>query len=91
MDSIKDIIPRVIAPLGQGQASPSDIAGEWQRLSGGKTSSAASFKDGTLTIHVDCGARAVKMNAEKARYVEELNKKSLGVKIIKFKVGKVSS
>jgi hypothetical protein len=90
MDSIKDIIPRVISPLSSGTASSSDIVAEWQRLSGGvQTSSVAAFKNGTLIIHVDCSARAVKMNLSKAGYIKELNKKSLAVKDIRFKVAKI--
>ena len=90
MDSIKDIIPRVIAPLSAGQASGRDIAQAWRRLCGdGRTSGVAAFNNGCLTVHVDCAARRVKMDAQKADYLEALNKKDLHVTDIRFKVGKV--
>ena len=90
MDAIKDIIPRVIAPLSKGEANPSDIAKQWDRVSGGgKTSSVAAFKDGCLTVHVDCSARVVKMNLRKADYLEELSGKHPQIKSIRFKVGKI--
>jgi hypothetical protein len=90
MDSIKDIIPHVIAPLSKGQSTHSDIAGEWQRLCGeGKTSSVQDLKEGVLTVHVDCSARLVKMNLNKARYLEELSGKHPQIKSIRFKVGKI--
>ncbi len=91
MDSLKDIIPRVIAPLSRKEANPSDLAQTWQRVSGGgKTSTVVAFKDGILTVHVDCSARMVKMNSLKEQYLEELSGKHPQIKNIRFKVGKVT-
>jgi len=93
MDAIKNIIPRVIAPLAGGKAASSDIAQQWERMAGGrsmaKTSGIASFKDGILTIHVDCSARLVKMNLSKADYLDGMQSKNPQVKDIRFKVGKI--
>ena len=91
MDAIKDIIPRVIAPLAEGRSKSADIAQEWRRISGGgKNSSVTAFKDGCLTVHVDCGARLVKMNLNKADYLDELKSKNPQIKDIRFKVGKIT-
>ena len=91
MDAIKDIIPRVIAPLSAGKTNPSGIAQSWRRLcSDPKTSGIAGLKDGCLTVHVDCSARMVKMNMAKADYLDELKSKHPEVKDIKFKVGKIT-
>lgn len=90
MDSIKDIIPRVIAPLSKGQANPSDIMADWKRLSGGgETSSVNSMKDGCLTIHVDCGARLMKMRMQEGEYLKDMQKNNPQIRAIKFKVGKI--
>jgi hypothetical protein len=91
MDAIKDIIPRVIGPLGDGRATPSQIAQQWQRLSGAhKATSIASLKQGCLTIHVDCSARLVKMNADKDEYLAKLRQNHPEITEIRFKVGKVT-
>jgi len=90
MDAIKDIIARVIGPLADGKSANSDIAQSWQRIAGaGKASSVAGFKDGILTVHVDCSARLVKMNLNKADYLDEIRSKNPQVKDIRFKVGKI--
>ena len=90
MDAIKDIIPRVIAPLSNGQTSQMDMVEAWKRLAGtNKGTSLAGFKDGCLTVNVDCAARLVKMNAQKADYLDDLKAKLPQVKDIRFKVGKV--
>ena len=92
MDAIKDIIPRVIAPLAEGRLRTTDIAQEWRRIAGaGKNSGVAAFKDGCLTVHVDCGARLVTMNLNKADYLDEMQSKNPQVKDIRFKVGKIFS
>ncbi len=90
MDAIGDIIPRVIAPLAQGNLNPTGLAQMWERLYG-KTegAAAAEFKDGCLTVHVDCSARLVRMNAQKANYLAELSQKNPKIKALRFKVGKV--
>jgi hypothetical protein len=89
MDSIKDIIPRIIAPLSQGQANAMNVGEAWKRLYGGdKGSSAVGYKEGCLTVHVDCAARLVKMNLNKAEYLEELKKRYPQMTNIRFKVGK---
>ena len=90
MDTIKDIISRVIAPLAAGQSQTDGIAQQWRRIYGeGKQSSVASFKDGVLIVHVDCAARLVKMNLSKLEYLEELKLKNPMTKAIRFKVGKI--
>lgn len=90
MDAIKDIIPRVIAPLSEGKTQSMDIAERWQRACGdGKNARAVSFKDGILTVHVDCSARIVHMNTYKADYTAKLNQEEPKVKDIRFKVGKI--
>ena len=89
MDTIKDIIPRVMGPLSSGKANHAGIAQEWERLSGGANSAVAAFKDGCLIVHVDCGARVVKMNLNKKDYLESLNRKNFQIKEIRFKVGKI--
>lgn len=91
MNTIKDIIPKVIGSLSQGKPGAPGIAEEWQRLSGGgKTSSVFELKDGCLTVHVDCSARLVKMNAQRQEFLEALSQKHPEIKNIRFKVGKIS-
>ena len=90
MDAIKDIIPRVIGPLSKKEITPGDIVAAWQRLAGGtKTSCVAAFKDGYLTIHVDSATRLMKMNLQKADYLDDLKSKWPDIKDIRFKVGKI--
>ena len=90
MDTIKDIIARVIEPLSSGRNRPHDIGHQWQRLAGGtKTSAAVELKDGILTVHVDCAARLVKFNGLKEQYLEEMQSKNPGITNIRFKVGKI--
>ena len=83
MDSIKDIIPRVIAPLAAGKADFAGIVRQWPGTS------IAAFKDGLLTVHVDCAARAVRLGQGKAKYLEALQKKNPQIKDIRFKVGRI--
>ena len=90
MDAIKDIIPRIIAPLSKGQSNSVDIVSAWNRIYGNdKGSSVVELKDGCLIVHVDCSARLVKMNMQKMEYLEELKTKYPLIKDIRFKVGKI--
>jgi hypothetical protein len=90
MDAIKDIIPRVIAPLADGKSNSADVARAWQMLGEEvKKSSAQAFKDGCLIVHVDSAARVVRMNLNKQSYLKALNAKKLNIKDIRFKVGKI--
>ena len=77
-------------PLSQGKGSPTDIAREWRNL-GTEGSCVAALKDGRLIVHVDCSGRMVKMNLNKALYLEELQKKNLQIKEIRFKVGPLTA
>jgi hypothetical protein len=90
VDTIKDIISRVMGPMASGQGGQDGIAGQWQRLSGNsKTSSVAGCKDGVLTVHVDCAARVMKLNLDKERFIQEMSKNHPEIKNIKFKVGRI--
>ena len=88
MDAIKNIIPRVIAPLADGKSVSGDIAQHWLRVAGAGTG-IASFKDGILTVHTDCSARLVKMKLNKSDYLDEMHSKNPQVKDILFRVGKI--
>ena len=91
MDSIKDIIPRVIAPLSSGKYKAAELGQWWQRHYGGnKNTSAALVKDGSLTVHVDCAARRVKMEVEREEYLKHVQDQFPGIKQINFKVGKIT-
>lgn len=91
MESIKNIIPQVIKPLSSGNGGQASVADLWHRLYGPeKTTSVVEFKDGCLTVHVDCSARLVKLNLNKTLYLEELSRKNPDIKNIRFKVGKIT-
>lgn len=90
MENIKDIIPKVIAPLSEGKMGLGGIVEAWQRLGTPKTSSVEALKDGCLTIHVDSAARRVRMELEKDEYLRVLNKTHPEIKAIRFKVGKIT-
>ncbi len=90
MDSIKDIIPHVIAPLSRGSQAPSDVGLWWQRHYGyAKKTAAVGLKEGTLTIHVDCAARRVKMEMERNDYLKHVRSVFPAVEKIYFKVGRI--
>lgn len=90
MDSIKDIIPRVIGPLSKKEGQPTDMVEAWQRLSGhAKTSCIAGYKDGQLIIHVDSATRMMALNGQKQDYLDDLRSKWPEIKDIRFKVGKI--
>ncbi len=91
MDTIKDIIQRVIAPLAEGKGNSSDVAESWARLAGEKNKTCITgFKEGCLFINVDCSARLVKMNLNKSDYLDAMKSKNPLIKDIRFKVGKIS-
>lgn len=90
MNNIKDIIPQVIAPLSIGNQTTAEVGQWWQRHYGdGKKTAAVSFKEGTLTVHVDCAHRRVKMELEKSEYLKHAQASFPKVQKIYFKVGKI--
>ncbi len=91
MNSIKDIIPQVIAPLSRGNQAASEVGVWWQRHYGGdRKTSAVSLKEGTLTVHVDSAHRRVKMELENNEYLKHVQTSFPSVSKIYFKVGKIS-
>jgi hypothetical protein len=90
MNSIKDIIPQVIAPLSSGNQTPAQVGTWWQRHYGSnKKTSVVSLKEGTLTVHVDCAHRRVKMELERDDYLKHVQSCFPSVLKIYFKVGKI--
>ena len=90
MNSIKDIIPHVIAPLSRGSQSLTEIGQWWLRHYGeGKKTVAIAVKDGTLTVHVDCAGRRFKMEQERGEYLKHVQTCFPNMQRIIFKVGKI--
>ncbi len=90
MDSIKDIIHDVIGQMAKAQGHQGgDINGIWQRISGGKGSSAVALKNGALTVHVDSAMRMVKLNLRREQSLDGMKKEFPAVERIYFKVGKL--
>ena len=89
MDPIKDIVAQVIGRMASSTASPQDIQALWARISGGKGSRVADFKDGCVTIVTDSSMRMVRLNLNRQSLLQALNQEFPSIVKICFKVGTI--
>ena len=90
MDTVKNILPRVIEDLASKRPQQADIAEIWQRICGNaKGSRASQIKNGSLTVVVDSSARKMQLFRKRQELLEEMQHKIPTIKNIYFKVGSV--
>lgn len=90
MEAIKDIVAQVIGQMSaKPGALPQDIQAAWTRISGGKGSHVADFKDGCVTIATDSSMRMVRLNLDRQSLLQALTQEFPSIKKICFKVGAI--
>lgn len=93
MDSIKDIIPRVVGKMVRSRNQQAGEQGAleqiWQDISEKQQlrhTSLGGQRDGNLLVFVDSPARAYHLRMGKAKILKQIREKIPGIKDITFKV-----
>ena len=90
MDSIKNIVSQVIGQMASKPgALPQDIQEAWAKISPGKGTRVADFKEGCVTIYTDTSMRMVRLNLNKQSLLQQLNQEFPSIVKICFKVGTI--
>ena len=94
MDSIKDIIPRVVEQMarsrGQHAGGPGSLEQVWQSVLGEQELKHVALRgqrDGNVLVTVDSPARLYHLRMRKAKILKQLQEKIPEIKDIVFKVG----
>ncbi len=94
MDSIKDIIPRVIEKMarerGQHVGERDTLEQAWQDILGKQDSRHTrlrGYRNGDLLVLVNSPARLYHLRMRKAKILKQLHEKIPAIKNITFKVG----
>ncbi|MDE1921261.1 MAG: DUF721 domain-containing protein [Candidatus Omnitrophica bacterium] len=85
MDPMKDIVRRVMEQMSRPLLL-GDIAGGWERISGDKYSKATGFKDGCLTVSAQNSLCLIRLNLNREKLLQALQKEFPSIVKINFKV-----